>query len=191
MILRNRIGVAIATATLGAFGLLGLAACGATPASAGTLSPEQSALTEVGFTSDDVTTGNGTAVTAMASATPSAAATKDKHRKLKRLAIRRLALRGHVQHGQVTVETKKGDQTIDVQRGTVTAITATTMTVKSTDGYTLTWNISGPLNFIEHRTSVQPSDVATGDLVGVAGTQDGTTATAKLVVIPNKTPAGS
>jgi len=66
------------------------------------------------------------------------------------------------------------------------------MTVKSIDGYTLTWNISGPLNFIEHRTSVQPSDVAAGDLVGVAGTQDGTTATAKLVVIPNKpTTAGS
>jgi len=190
MNVRNRAGLAIATVTLGAVGMLGLAGCstgagaGAT-GGAGALSPEQTALTTAGFTADDVTTD----------ATPADDATtgtgKGKHPRLRRLAIRKLALRGKVEHGQVTVETKTGDKTIDVQRGTVTAITSTTMTVKCADGFTLTWTISGPLKVIEARTQIQPSDLTTGELVGVAGIQDGANAVAKLIVIPNKKPAVS
>lgn len=183
MIVRTRIGVGLATLALAAAGLLGMSAC-SSPAAAAALSPEQSALTSLGFTTDDVSTTGTTPV-----ADPSTASgtqPKRKHPRLRRLAIRRLALRGHVEHGQVTVETKKGDRTIDVQRGTVTAISSTTMTVKSADGYTLTWNISGPLTVIAHRTQIQPTALATGDTVGVAGLQTGSTATAKLVVEPNK-----
>jgi hypothetical protein len=185
MMVRTRIGVVVATAALAAFGLFSLAACAGTPAAAATLSPEQSALTTLGFTQDDVTSNNAAVQSANASASPG----KGKHPHLRRLAIKRLALRGHVEHGQVTVQTKTGEQTIDVQRGTITAMTSTTMTIKSTDGYTLTWTTSGPLTVIEHRTSIQPGQLKVGDLVGVAGTQSGATATAKLVVVPNK--AGS
>ncbi len=164
---------------------MGLSACSGTAAAAA-LSPEQSALTALGFTSADVTPVSGTA-NADPAVAPSAST---KHPRLKKLAIRRLALRKNVEHGQVTVETKNGDETIDVQRGTVTAISSTSMTVKSTDGYSLTWTISSPLNVIEHRTKVQPSAVTTGETVGVAGLQSGSAATAKLVVIPDaKTPA--
>ncbi len=177
MNVRNRMGLAIATAALGAAGMLGLAGCSSTPAYAGSLTAEQTALTAAGFTADDVTTGTTTSTAAPGNA---------KHPRLRRLAIRKLALKGKVEHGQVTVETKTGDQTIDVQRGTVTAITATTMTVKCTDGFTLTWTTSGPLKVIEARTQIQPSAVTVGEFVGVAGIQDGANATAKLVVIPNK-----
>jgi hypothetical protein len=183
MNVRNRVGLAITTAALGALGLLGLAGCSATPSYAGSLSPEQTALTATGFTADDVTTTTAADPTTDPSAAPGG---NGKHPRLKRLAIRKLALRGKVEHGQVTVETKTGDQTIDVQRGTVTAINSTSMTVKSADGYTLTWTIGGPLKVIEARTQIQPSDVKVGELVGVAGLQAGANATAQLVVIPNK-----
>jgi hypothetical protein len=184
MNVRNRAGVIIATVTLGAVGMLGLAGCSNGGASGtGALNPEQTALTAAGFSTDDVTTADTTATT-----TGGADATNRnaRHPRLRRLAIRRLALRGKVEHGQVTVETKNGDQTIDVQRGTITDINSTTMTVKCTDGFTLTWTISGPLKVIEDRTQIQPSDVKVGELVGVAGLQDGANAIAKLVVIPNK-----
>jgi hypothetical protein len=191
MIVRTRFGLVIATTALAALALFSTAACSGTPAAAAAaaLSPEQSALTALGFSTDDVST-TGVTPTTNASAGPGKTGTA-KHPRLRRLAIKRLALRGHVEHGQVTVQTKTGDQTIDVQRGTVTAITSTTMTVKSTDGYTLTWTTSGPLTVIEHRTAVQPGAIAVGDLVGVAGTQTGATANAKLIVVPNKTPAAT
>jgi Domain of unknown function (DUF5666) len=184
MIVRTRIGVVIATTALAALALFSTAACSGTPAAAAaaTLSPEQSALTALGFSTDDVSTG--TATPAATASTAPGTTKAAKHPKLRKLAIRKLALRGKVEHGQVTVETKTGDKTIDVQRGAITAITATTMTVKSTDGYTLTWTISGPLTVIEHHTSIQPGALKTGDTVGVAGTQTGATATAKLVVVP-------
>jgi hypothetical protein len=199
MIMRTRIRMVIATTALAAVALFGMAACGGSPASAsGSLSPEQSALTALGFTADDVSAVTGTTTASAASASASAApgktgagktAGKAKHPRLRRLAIRRLALRGHVEHGQVTVETKTGDKIIDVQRGTVTAITSTTVTVKSTDGYTQTWSLSGSPTIIERRTTGQVSSIVAGTTVGIAGPQAGTTATAKLIVVPVKKPA--
>ncbi|HEY1484810.1 MAG TPA: hypothetical protein VGF84_01825 [Micromonosporaceae bacterium] len=183
MIVRTRIGVVVATAALAAIAMFSMAACSGTPASAATMSPEQSALTTLGFSQSDITAANTTDAPAAAA---SAAPGKGKHPRLRRLAIKRLALRGHVEHGQVTVQTKTGDKTIDVQRGTITAMTSSTMTVKSTDGYTLTWTTTGPMTVIQHRTSIQPGELKVGDAVGVAGTQSGATALAKLVVVPNK-----
>ncbi|HEY2795948.1 MAG TPA: hypothetical protein VGJ28_26530, partial [Micromonosporaceae bacterium] len=112
MMVRTRIGVVVATAALAAFGLFSLAACGGAPAAAAaTLSPEQSALTALGFAQDDVTAANTTATQTTASASASPDKGKGKHPRLHRLAIKRLALRGHVEHGQVTVQTKSGEQT--------------------------------------------------------------------------------
>jgi len=183
MMVRRRIGVTIAAAAIAAIGLFGTAAC-SSPAAAAALTPAQSALTALGFSTDDVTTANGDTPAADPSTGPGK--TTAKHPRLRRLAIRRMALRGHVEHGQVTVQTKKGDQTLDVQRGTVTAINSTTMTVKSTDGFSWTWNVSGQMTVIQHRTSITPSAITTGETVGVAGTQSGSTPTAKLIVVPNK-----
>jgi hypothetical protein len=48
-----------------------------------------------------------------------------------------------------------------------------------------TWTFGNPIHVVEHRTSVQPSNVTTGEQVGVAGTKTGGNLTASLLVIPN------
>jgi len=178
MNLRSRLGIAVATAALGVVGMLGMSACSPGAAAAAAMSPEQSALTALGFSDSDVTP-----VAATTSASPTGTATKGAHAGVHRLRLRR-ALRRNVEHGQITVETKKGDQTIDVQRGTVTAISSTSVTVKSSDGFTLTWTIGTPILVLNHGAKAGPSAVTSGATVGIAGGQAGSTATARLIVIP-------
>jgi hypothetical protein len=199
MKLRSRFGVTMATATLGALGLLGVAACSASPsspASMTTMTPEATALTALGFADTDVTGGTladapGQAdVTATGTAAPDASAAPGRgnrrHPGLRRLLIRRAMIAKHVEHGSVTMQTKNGDVTIDVQRGTITAISSTSMTVKSADGFTLTWTFGDKMRVLENRTTIQPTDVKAGETVGVAGVRNGSTETARLVVIPKQ-----
>lgn len=201
MKLRSRFGMTIATATIGALGVLGVAACSPSPssqASLATMTPEATALTALGFADTDVTGGtaadgpgqaNAPAdVTATGSATPDASAAPDKrrHPSLRRLLIRRATMAKHVEHGSVTVQTRNGNETIDVQRGTITAISSTSMTVKSADGFTLTWTFGDKMRVLENRSTIQPTDVKAGETVGVAGEKSGSTETARLVVIPKQ-----
>ncbi|HEY9481504.1 MAG TPA: hypothetical protein VIR00_00945 [Micromonosporaceae bacterium] len=199
MKLRSRFGMTIATATIGALGVLGVAACSPSPssqASLATMTPEATALTALGFADTDVTGGSasdgpGNApadVTATGSATPdaSAAPNKRRHPSLRRLLIRRATIAKHVEHGSVTVQTRNGNETIDVQRGTITAISSTSMTVKSADGFTLTWTFGDKMRVLENRSTIQPTDVKAGETVGVAGEKSGSTETARLVVIPKQ-----
>jgi hypothetical protein len=158
----------IAALVLGAAVLVGASACGSGTDS---LTPEATALTALGYPAQDLVPA------ANPSASPSAP-------RLRKLGLRR-ALRGKVEHGEIVVRTKDGqDKTVDVQRGTVTAIDAKTVTVKSADGFTLTWTIGSPIRVIENRTTVQPSNVTVGREIGVAGTKDGDTVTAQLILIP-------
>jgi|GEM_PF-1814693 len=196
MKLRSRFGVTIATATLGALGLLGVAACSASPSSPASMTPEATALTALGFADTDVTGGAAAGapgqadVTATGTAAPDASAAPDqgygRHPGLRRLLIRRATIAQHVEHGSVTMQTKNGDVTIDVQRGTITAISSTSMTVKSADGFTLTWTFSDKMRVLENRATIQPTDVKAGETVGVAGVRNGSTETARLVVIPKQ-----
>jgi len=168
-----KIRVAFATAALGAAALLGLTACGGTDLT-DSLTPEATALTAVGFSEPDVAPA--------ADPTPSASSAAKPH-KARRPALRR-ALGQHVEHGEVVVQTKEGDKTVDVQRGTVTAITGSSVTVKSADGFTQTWAFGSPLRVVEHRATVQPTEVKAGIQIGVAGIKNGSTVTANLIVIP-------
>jgi hypothetical protein len=93
-------------------------------------------------------------------------------------------LRKNLLHGEIVVQTDDGTRTIAVQRGTVTEIDDDSMTVKSTDGFTLTWTFGERLRVVERRTTVQPDDIKAGTEVGVAGAKDGGAATARLIVIP-------
>ncbi|MEN3309870.1 MAG: hypothetical protein V7603_6072 [Micromonosporaceae bacterium] len=163
----------IAALALGAAVLTGAAGCGSTGTD--TMTPEATALTALGYQTEDL----------VPAANPSASpdATGRAHPRARRLALRR-ALRGNVEHGEVVVKTKDGEKTVDIQRGTVTAINATTVTVRSADGFTLTWTFGHPIHVIEHRTSVQPSNVTVGEEIGVAGTKNGSTPTAQLILIP-------
>jgi hypothetical protein len=195
-----KLRLALATAAFGVAAVLGLTACqhglagtsaGASAADSGitTLSPEETALTLLGYDEQDVITDvPADSPSAAASGGPAASASAGKngagHRRIKRLAVRR-ALARNVEHGEVVIDTKDGTKTVDIQRGTVTAITDTTITVKSTDGFTLTWTFGNPLHVIEHRSTIQAKDIAVGAKVGVAGAKVGDTVTATLVVIPN------
>ena len=178
-----KLRIALLTATLGAAALLGLTACGPVDVS-NSLNPEASALTALGFTSDDLSAGKltdpGPSASPDANSAPGAAA---KQRRAGALRLRR-ALGRNVEHGEVVVQTKQGDKTIDVQRGTVTAIDDTSVTVKSADGFTQTWVFGKPLRVIEHRTTIQANAVKVGTEIGVAGAKDGSTVTANLIVIP-------
>jgi hypothetical protein len=171
-----KIRIALATAALGAAALLGLTACGGATGTADSLTPEAAALTAVGFSTDDVTPA--------ADPSPAASsATGTKPDRVRRPAIRR-ALARHVEHGEVVVQTKDGDKTVDVQRGTVTAVTGTSVTVKSADGFTQTWAIGSPLKVVEHRAAAQFSAVKVGAQLGVAGVKKDSTVTANLIVLP-------
>jgi hypothetical protein len=176
----RRFGLMIATTALGVVGLLGLTACGRGANADPLASPEQSALAAIGINPADM---------ALAS-DPSPGPSSGPGARLgngngRRVRFIRIALRRNILHGEATVQTKDGVKTIEVQRGTVTAIDDKTMTVKSTDGFTVTWTFGSPIHVIEHRTTVQPSAIKVGTEVGVAGTTDGNTATATLIVEPS------
>ncbi|GIH13149.1 hypothetical protein [Rugosimonospora africana] len=188
-----KVRVALVTVALGAVAAIGLTACGqpgatTTADSSTAMTPEASALSELGFSAQDLTlVDDPSPLVDDPSPSPSGhpgpgSRARAKHPALRALTIRR-ALARNVEHGEVVVKTKDGDKTIDVQRGTVTAINSTTVTVKSSDGFTLTWTFGSPIRVIEHRSSVQPQNVAVGADVGVAGTKSGSTVTASLLVI--------
>jgi hypothetical protein len=180
-----KVRITLATAALGT-AMLGAAACGPFGPSTADMSAEASALTALGFTPDEAVpvgdpmpSASGTAgVAPNGPAKPGRAG----HPGMRRLTIRR-ALARNVEHGELVVKTKDGDKTIDVQRGTITAITSTTVTVKSSDGVSEVWTFGSPIHVVEHRTSVQPSAVTTGETVGVAGTKSGGALTASLLLI--------
>ncbi|HZN17398.1 MAG TPA: hypothetical protein VFB84_04295 [Micromonosporaceae bacterium] len=194
----RRVGLA---ALAGMLAVLGVAACGVGPARQATgsgevtdsvevtadLPAEAMALAAMGFNEADmVAAGVGAGAAAPAPSggpevRPSGDARAEGWRK--RHAVR-VFLRRNVLHGEAVVQAKDGTtKTVVVQRGTVTAIDATTVTVKSADGYTLTWTFGDPLHVVEHRTSVKPEDVAVGAQVGVAGVREGDKVVARLVLI--------
>ncbi|SCE71748.1 hypothetical protein GA0074695_0544 [Micromonospora viridifaciens] len=99
----------------------------------------------------------------------------------------RVLLRRNTLHGEVVVQARDGGtKTVAVQRGQVTAVDEKSMTVKSSDGFTMTWIFDDKLRVVERRRTVQSSDIKVGTTVGVAGAKDGDTSVARLIVVPLK-----
>jgi hypothetical protein len=169
---RTRIGLTLSTAVLGMAGLLGIAAYGqGSTAADAAQAAEPQALTAIGL--------NAPLTDPAASASPSApAAGKKAGGHGNRGVIRRNTL-----HGEMVVKAKGGTKTVDFQRGTVTAIDDKSVTVKSADGFSLTWAFGNLMKVTEHRNAVQPSAVKVGAEIGLIGTKDGGTATARRIVI--------
>lgn len=178
----TRTRIALTLGALGLAGVLGLAGCGAAasptnPAPAGAdLSAEADALQALGFDTGLAADPSPSTPAPGASAAPNA---KNRH---PRIAERRF-LRRNVLHGEITVQTKTGVRTIVVQRGTVTAVSATTVEVRSTDGFTLTWTFGANLRVVENLHKVGPTALKTGQQIGVAGARAGSTTDARLIVI--------
>jgi hypothetical protein len=84
-------------------------------------------------------------------------------------------------HGQVT-EPKSGGgyQTLDIQRGTVTAVSSSSITVKSADGFTATYAVASSTE-----VNAQAAGIATvkkGDSVELTATVTSGTATADSII---------
>lgn len=97
----------------------------------------------------------------------------------------RVLLRKNTLHGEVVVQAKDGGtKTVAVQRGQVTAVDDRSMTVKSADGFTMTWTFGEKLRVVERRATLRSSDIKVGTTVGVAGAREGDGGVARLVVVP-------
>jgi len=91
-------------------------------------------------------------------------------------------------HGQFVVPKSGGGyQTVDTQRGSVTAVSATSITVKSADGFTKAYQVVGSTNVDAQRDGI--GSVKTGHQVAVTATVSGGTATAVSVLDFNLLPA--
>jgi hypothetical protein len=84
-------------------------------------------------------------------------------------------------HGQFVVPKSGGGyQTVDMQRGSVTAVSSSSITVKSTDGYTKTYQVVSSTNVDAQRDGI--SSVKTGHQVTVFARVSGSTATATSIL---------
>ncbi|MFF4877504.1 hypothetical protein [Micromonospora sp. NPDC000668] len=189
----------VATTSLLAAVALGVSGCGAAEVAsqpareaavevAAAMGVEGQALAAMGFDANDLDVQT---VAAPATPTPGASpSTAEKARQKRGEEWRkrrqaRVLLRKNTLHGEAVVQTKEGGtRTVAVQRGEVTAIDGDSMTVKSTDGFTMTWTFGDDLRVVERRTTVQPSEVKVGTTLGVAGAKDGDKGVARLILIP-------
>ena len=84
-------------------------------------------------------------------------------------------------HGQFVVPKSGGGyQTIDTQRGSVTAVSTNSITVKSADGFTKTYQVSSSTNVDAQRDGI--GSVKTGHQVAVTATDGGGTAAAVSIL---------
>lgn len=87
--------------------------------------------------------------------------------------------RPQFQHGESVVKKADGTfQTVLEQRGTVEAVSSTSITVRSGDGFTQAYTVNADTRVTRNGTI---ADIATGDVVRVAGVRDGGTATAQRI----------
>jgi hypothetical protein len=192
---KNSPRVVLSVVAVAAVALLGLSACAQSGPSApaaedGTaysdMSWDAQALQSIGFAPADVTLAAQDTPTAAPTASAGPSGTNaGKGGRLRQLRHRliRFGFGKRLEHGQATVQTDEGTKTVVVQRGQVTAITANSVTVKSADGFTLTWTFGNPFTVIKDRAKIQPSAVAVGTQVGIAGAQDGSATDARLMVV--------
>jgi hypothetical protein len=88
---------------------------------------------------------------------------------------------GDMLHGSAVIaKSGGGSETVDVQRGTVTEVSSSSITVKSSDGYTFTYAVNSS-TFVG-ASSKGISSVKTGDTVFVSAIASGHTATAASVL---------
>jgi hypothetical protein len=179
----TRTRMALILPTIGLAGVLGLAGCGAGSTSAAAVAgtdvaDEAAALQQVGFD-----TGLQGTPDPSASVSASTGAKPGHGKRGPRRRAARNYLRGNTLHGEVTVQTKNGVKTIVVQRGSVTSVNGTSLTVKSTDGYSLTWTLAAQATVVQNKKKTTTSALKAGEQVGVAGTKDGSADTAGLLAI--------
>ena len=79
----------------------------------------------------------------------------------------RRGMLAHLEHGQLTLQTKKGDRTVDLQRGVVSAVTPTSISVTSPDKFAGTYTVDSSTKVRTRAGLVSISSVHKGDKVFV------------------------
>jgi len=86
-------------------------------------------------------------------------------------------------HGEFVVRGKDGAYvTVATVRGEVTAVSASSITVKAQDGYTATYAVTAETK-VRGKDVDTMADVKVGDRGGVVGTKNGGTLTARAVLV--------
>src|SRR6266516_3177207 len=96
-------------------------------------------------------------------------------------------------HGQIVVPKPGGGyQTVDIQQGTVTAVSSTSITLKSADGFTKTYTVTSSTLVNAQRSGI--GSIKAGNKAVVFATQSGAVATASritdLTLLPHVFPFG-
>jgi hypothetical protein len=136
------------------------------------------ALTVLGLTAGGIAWAESASSPAPASATAAAsqsASVTDRH------GMRLRGLGKRVLHGEVVLQTRKGFVTAVIARGTVTAVDANSISVKSADGVTTTFTIDAKTKARSAGKVVPVANVHQGDTVGVLGVKNGSAVVAKLI----------
>jgi hypothetical protein len=107
-------------------------------------------------------------------ATPAASATHHK-----------AGLARRAEHGELTVRAGKGTQVVDVQRGQVTAVSPTSVTVRSKDGFSATYVVGSSSKVRAAKKAASISAVKTGDRVGVVAVRSGGVVTVRRLADPH------
>ncbi|MEO3811711.1 hypothetical protein ABGB17_22180 [Sphaerisporangium sp. B11E5] len=90
-------------------------------------------------------------------------------------------------HGETTVRARGGGfDTFAWQRGAVTSASGTALTVRSADGVSWTWTVTGDSKVRKNGDKSTPSALKAGDDVFVLGRPSGDTRTALGVVVPKR-----
>jgi hypothetical protein len=93
-------------------------------------------------------------------------------------------LAGRAMHGELVVKDRGGKPvTVDVQRGSVTAVSASSITLRSDDGFTATYTITSDTRVRIDEKGSTTAEVRTGDTAVVTARKSGDTATAQLLVV--------
>jgi len=110
--------------------------------------------------------------TATATATASGHPSEKSH--LREHARKRRGLLATALHGEVTLAGKE-HRVVVFQRGPAEKASATSLTVKSADGYTATYVLSGDTKVRKNHRDATPADLEAGDRIFVVATEDGST----------------
>jgi hypothetical protein len=98
---------------------------------------------------------------------PNAAASPDRQGPNRQGPNRHPGILARVEHGQFTARVKQGNEQFELQRGTVLAVSPTSIQVQSVDGYGATYQITTATHVRKDRKAASISEVHVGDRVGV------------------------
>jgi hypothetical protein len=88
---------------------------------------------------------------------------------------------GQMLHGEIVVKTASGTETELLQHGNVTANAGAAVTVRSSDGFSVTWTIGSATAVRSGRDTGTVTDLAVGDEVTAVGTKTSGGGSAKFI----------